>query len=168
MPPLQQLIGNKSGAYQAFLKQLYRDHFFPLAIAKASHIKDGQIDLAINLLTGKQACAGGLVFGYRDTDHYFMLGLDAQHKRIILYEFIRGRRFKRLRKRYPVDTDRWYDISLRISGLSMHVHLNGIPVMAYTADRPVGGQVGMWAWADTVIVFDRLALMSGTLQEIAF
>jgi pyruvate,water dikinase len=168
MPPLQQLIGNKSGAYQAFLKQLYHDHFFPLAIAKASHIKDGQIDLAINLLTGKQACAGGLVFGYRDIGHYFMLGLDAHLKRIILHEFIRGRRFKRLRKRYPVDTDRWYDITLRISGLSMHVQLNGVPVMVYTADRPVGGLVGMWAWADTVIVFDRLAMMSGTRQEIAF
>jgi pyruvate, water dikinase len=168
MPPLQQLVGNKSGTYQTFLKQLYQDHFFPLAIAKASQIKDGQIDLAINLLTGKQACAGGLVFGYRDTGHHFMLGLDAHHERIILYEFIHGRRFKRLRKRYPVDTDRWYDITLRISGLSMHIQLNGVPVMAYTAERPVGGQVGMWAWADTVIVFDRLALMSGTRQEIAF
>jgi pyruvate,water dikinase len=168
MPPLQQLAGNKAAAYQAFLKQLYRDHFFPLALAKESHINDGQIDLAINLLTGKQACAGGLVFGYRDAGHYFMTGLDAHHKRIVLYEFIHGRRFKRLRKRYPVDTDRWYDINLRISGLSMHIQLNDIPVMAYTADRPVGGQVGMWAWADTVIVFDRLALMSGTRQEIAF
>lgn len=168
LPPLQQLIGNKSGAYQTFLKQIYKDHFFPLAIAKASHIKDGQIDLAINLLTGKLACAGGLVFGYRDVGHYFMLGLDAHHNRIILYEFIRGRRFKRLRKRYPVDTDRWYDVTLQISGLSMQIQLNGIPLMAYTADRPVGGQVGMWAWADTVIVFDRLALMSGTRQEIAF
>ena len=168
LPPLQQLVGNNPSAYQAFLKQLYQDHFFPLAIAKASHMTDGQVDLAINLLTGKQACAGGIVFGYRDAGHYFMLGLDAHHKRIILYEFIHGRRFKRLRKRYPVDTDRWYDITLRISGLSMHIQLNGIPVMAYTADRPVGGQVGMWAWADTAIVFDRLALLSGTRQEIAF
>lgn len=168
MPPLQQLVGNKPGAYQAFLKRLYQDHFFPLAIAKESHISDGQIDLAINLLTGKHACAGGLVFGYRDDGHYFMLGLDAHHQRLVLYEFIHGRRYKRLRKRYPVDTDRWFDITLRISGLSMHIQLNDIPVMAYTADRPVGGQVGMWAWADTVIVFDRLALMSGTRQEIAF
>jgi len=168
MPPLQRLIGNRSGAYQAFMKQIYQDHFFPLAIAKDSLINDGQIDLAINLLTGQHACAGGLVFGYRDAGHYFMLGLDAHHKHLILYEFIHGRRFKRLRKRYPVDTDRWFDITLRISGLSMHIQLNDIPVMAYTADRPVGGQVGMWAAADTVIVFDRLAMMSGTRQEIAF
>lgn len=168
MPPLQQLTGNNPGAYQAFLKQIYQDHFFPMVIAKDSLINDGQIDLAVNLLTGNHACAGGLVFGYRDTGHYFILGLDARHKRIILYEFIHGRRFKRLRKRYPVDTDRWFDISLRVSGLSIQMQLNGIPVMAYTADRPVGGQVGMWTWADTVIVFDRLALMSGTRQEIAF
>jgi pyruvate, water dikinase len=168
MPPLQQLAGNRKDAYQTFLKQLYRDHFFPLAIATAPPINEGQIELAFNLLTGCQACAGGLAFGYRDAGHGFMLGLDAHHKCIILYEFIHGRRFKRLRKRYPVDTDRWYDLRLRISGLSLQVHINGVPVMAYTADRPVGGQIGMWARADTVVVFDRLSVMSGSRQEIAF
>ena len=168
MPPLQQLAGNRRGAYQTFLKQLYRDHFFPLTIATAPPINEGQIELAFNLLTGCQACAGGLAFGYRDPGHCFMLGLDAHHKCIILYEFIHGRRFKRLRKRYPVDRDRWHDLRLRLSGLSLQVHINGVPVMAYTADRPLGGQVGMWARADTVVVFDRLSIMSGTRQDIAF
>jgi hypothetical protein len=97
-----------------------------------------------------------------------LFGLDAHHKCIILYEFIHGRRFKRLRKRYPVDRDRWHDLRLRLSGLSLQVHINGVPVMAYTADRPLGGQVGMWARADTVAVFDRLSIMSGTRQDIAF
>jgi hypothetical protein len=168
MPPLQQLTGNRRGAYQTFLKQLYRDHFFPLAIATAPPISEGQIELAFNLLTGCQACAGGLAFGYRDPGHCFMLGLDAHRKCIILYEFIHGRRFKRLRKRYPVDRDRWHDLRLRLSGLSLQVHINGVPVMAYTADRPLGGQVGMWARADTVVVFDRLSIMSGIRQDIAF
>jgi hypothetical protein len=168
MPPLQQLAGNRRGAYQTFLKQLYRDHFFPLTIATAPPVNEGQIELAFNLLTGCQACAGGLAFGYRDPGHCFMLGLDAHHKCIILYEFIHGRRFKRLRKRYPVDRDRWHDLRLRLSGLSLQVHINGVPVMAFTADRPLGGQVGMWARADTVVVFDRLSIMSGTRQDIAF
>ena len=122
----------------------------------------------MNLLTGSSACAGGVVFGFRDPGHFFMVGLDAHHKRIVLHEFIHGRRFKRLRKRYPVHTGRWYDISLRIAGLSAHLQLNGVPLMAYSADRPVTGQVGMWAAADTVVVFDSLSLMVGTRQEIPF
>jgi pyruvate,water dikinase len=167
-PPLTRLIGTTKGDYRAFLKQLYRDHFYPLTIAESDHIRDGQIDMAINLLTGCAACAGGVVFGYRDVGHHFMVGLDAHQRRIVLYEFIHGRRFKRLRKRYPVHTDRWYDISLWISGLSAHLHINGTPLMAYTADRPIAGRVGMWAAADTVAVFDGLSLLSGTRREIPF
>jgi hypothetical protein len=168
MPYLEQLEENHPGGYQAFLQQLYRDHFFPMAIAKASHINEGQVDLAVNLLGGHNACTGGIVFGFRDPSRHFLLGLDAVQKRIVLYEIIHGRRFKRLRKRYPVAKDLWYDISLRISGLSIHIQLNGVPTMAYTADHPPSGRVGLWAWADTLIVFDRLALMSGSRQEIAF
>jgi pyruvate,water dikinase len=166
--PLHQSVGPASEAYQAFLHQLYRDHYFPLAIARESHFKDGQIDLTINLLAGQYACAGGIAFGFLDGNHYFMLGLDAHHEHVILSECINGRRFKRLRKRYPVDTDRWYDITLRISGLTVNVQINGVPVMAYIADCPISGQIGMWAWADTVIIFDGLALMSGTRQELGF
>lgn len=167
-PPLEQLKATRSDGYQVFLEQLYRDHFFPMAIARASHINEGQVDLSVNLLGGRYACSGGVVFGFRDPGRHFMLGLDAFQKRIVLYEIIHGRRFKRLRKRYPVAKDHWYDISLRLSGLSIQIQLNGVPAMAYTADHPPGGQVGLWAWADTLIVFDRLALMSGARQEIAF
>ena len=167
-PPLKQRIVYNTDTYRAFLKQLNRDHFFPLAIAGASHVQNGQIDLSMNLLTGSSACAGGVVFGFRDPGSLFMVGLDALHKRIVLYEFIHGRRFKRLRKRYPVHTDRWYDISLRVAGLSAHLQLNGVPLMAYSADRPMAGQVGMWAAADTVVVFDGLSLMVGTRQDIPF
>jgi hypothetical protein len=167
-PPLGQRIGSARGDYRAFLKQLYRDHFFPLAIAETGRLQDGQIDMALNLLTGCVACAGGMVFGFRDAGHHFMVGLDDHQKRIVLYEFIHGRRFKRLRKRYPVHTDRWYDVSLRISGLSVHLQINGAPLMAFTADRPVAGRVGMWAAADTVAVFDGLSVMTGTRREIPF
>ena len=160
--------GRKAYGDPAFFKRLYRDHFLPLAIARDSLFSEGQIELAMNLLAGRDACAGGVAFGYRDKGSYFMLGLDAHNKRIALYEMIHGRRFKRLRKRYPVDTDRWYDIALRVSGLSIHVHLNGVPVMAYMADRSPGGTLGMWAWSDTVVVFDRLSILSGARQDIAF
>ncbi len=167
-PPLKQCAGILKGDDRAFLKQLYRNHFFALAIADTGRIQDGQIELALNLLTGCSACAGGVVVGFRDAGHHFMVGLDAHQKRIVLYEVVHGRRFKRLRKRYPVLTDRWYDISLRISGLSAHLHINGTPLMAYIADRPIAGRVGMWAAADTVAVFDGLSLMAGTRREIPF
>ena len=167
-PPLRQQIGKTRGAYGAFLKQLYQDHFFPLAVVGESGIQDGQIDLTLNLLTGQLACAGGMVFGFRDAGHHFMVGLDAHRKHIVLYEFIHGRRFKRLRKRYPVQTDRWYDISLQIDGLSAHLQVNGVPLMAYTADRSIAGQIGVWAAADSVVVFDGLSLISGRRREIPF
>ena len=167
-PLLKQRTGSARGAYATFLKQIYRDHFFPLAVAGGADIHDGQIDLSLNLLDGRQACEGGVVFGFRDTGHHFVVGLDAHHMCIVLHEFAHSRRFKRLRKRYPVYKDRWYDITLRISGLSIHLLLNGVPLLAYTADRPVAGQIGMWAAADSVVVFDGLSLFSGTRQDIPF
>ena len=167
-PPLKQCAGSLKSDDRAFLKQLYRNHFFALAVADTGRIQDGQIELALNLLTGCSACAGGVAFGFRDAGHHFMVGLDAHQKRIVLYEVVHGRRLKRLRKRYPVQTDRWYDISLRVSGLSAHLHINGAPLLAYTADRPIAGRIGMWAAADTVAVFDGLSLMSGTRREIPF
>lgn len=168
LPSRQQPVGHPSPANRPFFEQLHRDHFFPLAIADASRMQDGRIDLALNLLGGRHACAGGAAFGFRDPGHHLMVGLDARHNCIILYESLQGRRFKRLRKRYPVHTDRWYDLSLEIAALSVHIQLNGVPMMAYIADRPIAGQVGMWAWNDTLIVFDGLALMDGTRREVAF
>lgn len=167
LSPLTKGTCHQDRDHRVFFDLLHRDHFIALVMAEDSRMGDGQIDLAVNLVDGRHACAGGVVFGYSDAGRYFVMGLDAQRKRLVLYETIHGRRFKRLRKRYPVHTDRWYDVALRISALSIQVHLDGIPLMAYTADGPVAGRVGLWAWDDTVAVFDGLSLMAGTRRTLA-
>jgi pyruvate,water dikinase len=167
LPPLKNSAGRCDRDYRAFFEQLHRDHFVALAVADDSRMRDGQIDLAINLVGGRQACAGGVVFGYSDPGRYFVMGLDARRKHLVLYETIHGRRFKRLRKRFPVHTNRWYDVVLHIAALNVQIHVDGVPLIAYTADGPIAGRAGLWAWDDTVVVFDGLALIAGTRRNLA-
>jgi hypothetical protein len=166
LPALKTVAGDRRRDYRLFFEQLHRDYFLPQAVAENSHMGDGQIDLSFNLLGGQHACAGGVVFGFGDPGRFFIVGLDAHRKRLVLYETIHGRRFKRLRKRYPAHTDRWYDISLRISALTVQIHIDGVPLMAYTADGPIAGRAGLWAWDDTMAVFDRLTVMAGTRRRL--
>jgi pyruvate,water dikinase len=156
----------RNKAQETFFEHLHRDHFLPLAVVNDSRMRDGRIDLGVHLMGGRHACAGGVVFGYRDPGHCFLMGIDALRECLTLYEMRHGRRFKRLRKRYPVHRERWYDIALRIAALSVQIHLDGVPVMAYTGDGPIAGLAGLWARDDTLAVFDGLTLMAGTHREL--
>ena len=164
-PPPDRTGGCNKGQ-EAFFEQLHRDYFIPLAVARDSNMREGQVDLAVNLAGGRHACAGGVVFGYRDPGHCYLMGIDAHRKCLTLYEMVHGRRFKRLRKRYPVQRERWYDIALRIAAISVQIHLDGVPVMAYTGDGPIAGRAGLWTWDDTVAIFDGLTLMAGTRRAL--
>ncbi len=158
--------GCPNKAQGRFFEHLHRDHFIPLAVVSDSRMRDGRIDLGVHLVGGRHACAGGVAFGYRDPGHCFLMGIDALRECLTLYEMRHGRRFKRLRKRYPVHRGRWYDIALRITALSVQIHLDGAPVMAYTGDDPITGLAGLWARDDTLAVFDGLTLMAGTRREL--
>jgi pyruvate,water dikinase len=134
--------------------------YFPLAIAKESYVKEGVISLRVKPVSGSIDQAGGLAFGIRNIGNYFVFRVNTLEDNVILFEFLNNKRWKRAS--YPVNlaAGTWYQLKVEFSGNRCQCYLDDVPVIDYTADRPLDGYVGLWTKADSVTHFADLIIDS--------
>lgn len=94
--------------------------------------------------------AGGLAFGIRDINNYFVFRIHALENNVILFEFVRSKRIQRVSVEKPIDSKRWYNLSAQLKGNEILSILDGEVLIRYTAERPVDGYEGLWTKADSV------------------
>jgi hypothetical protein len=60
----------------------------------------------------------------------------------------------------PTAMARWHDLSVTVSNDGYHVSgtLDGLKFIEADLTAPVSGQVGAWAKADTVVLFDSFSV----------
>ena len=75
---------------------------------------------------------------------------------VILFEFVRAKRIQRVSVERPIESNRWYDLSVELRVNEILGLLDGEVVIRYTADRSLDGYVGLWTKADSVTAFDGL------------
>jgi pyruvate,water dikinase len=160
------MMGSK---YQEFLDNIGAYYYFPLVIAKESWIGSGKAGVRVKPVDGSIDRAGGLAFGIKDINNYFVLRVNALEGNIILFEFLRGRRIQRVSVERPIDSGRWSDVSIEVHGNEILGLLDGEVVIRYTADRSLAGYIGLWTKADSVTAFDGLvATTDGVRRTYAF
>jgi pyruvate,water dikinase len=158
------VMGKMMGVkYQEFLDNIGAYYYFPLAIAKESWIDSGKAEVKVKPVGGSIDRAGGLAFGIKDINNYFVFRINALEGNVILFEFLRGKRIQRVSVERPIETSRWYDLSIELRGNEMLGLLDGEVVIRYTADRSLDGYVGLWTKADSVTGFEGLVT---TVDEI--
>ncbi|MBU4319159.1 MAG: pyruvate, phosphate dikinase [Proteobacteria bacterium] len=143
--------------YQDFLDNIGAYHYFPLAIAKESHMTGGTARVKVKPLSGIIDQAGGLAFAIRDWGNYFVFRVNALEHNAILFEFKNGRRVERVRFDLHVMAQEWHELAVKIQGRSIQAFLENRPLLEYEADRPLDGYVGLWTKADSVVLFNDLA-----------
>ncbi|MBU4055480.1 MAG: pyruvate, phosphate dikinase [Proteobacteria bacterium] len=143
--------------YQEFLDNIGAYHYFPMAIAKDSHMTDGTARVRVKPLSGIIDQAGGLAFAIRDWGNYFVFRINALEHNAILFEFRNGRRVERVRFDLQVRVQEWHELGVKIQGCNVQAFLENRPLLEYEADRPLDGYVGLWTKADSVILFHGLA-----------
>jgi pyruvate,water dikinase len=149
------LIGKMFGtSYHDFLDTIEAYSYFPLAILKDVELANGRVRVRIKPVGGKVDRAGGIVFGMRNIDNYFVLRTNALEGNIILFEYVNGRRLERQAVRKRIESDRWHQLSVEIKGESVKGYFNDELVVEYQAGIALKGFVGLWTKADSVIFFD--------------
>ncbi len=116
----------------------------------------GKAGVRVKPVDGSIDRAGGLAFGIRDINNYFVLRINALEGNVILFEFVRAKRIQRVSVERSIESNRWYDLSVELRGNEILGLLDGEVVIRYTADRPLDGYVGLWTKADSVTAFEGL------------
>jgi pyruvate,water dikinase len=148
-----------------FLDNIAAYYYFPLAILKDSELSEGAASARIRPLAGKIDRAGGIAFGIRDWDNYFVLRINALEGNIILFEFRNGKRHKLALVERSIDADIWHDLRVEIHGTRMEGFFNGDPVISLDTGRSLAGFVGLWTKADSTTWFDALVVeKDGSLE----
>jgi pyruvate,water dikinase len=110
--------------------------------------------------------AGGLAFGIRNINNYFVLRINALEDNVILFEYVNNKRLTRATVHKEIKKDQWYLIAVEFSGNTLKGYLDDELLMEYTAERPLAGYVGLWTKADSVTYFDELLIQEGGKQRV--
>lgn len=152
---MARVMGKK---YQEILDNMGAYYYFPLAIARESHMTEGSAEALILPVKGTIDQAGGIAFGIRDWQNYFVFRINALEDNAILFEFKNGKRIQRLHAEIPVEAGQWHRLKVDISGRRIQAHLPDSTVLTYTAERDLDGHIGLWTKADSVTVFKNLEI----------
>jgi pyruvate,water dikinase len=149
------VMGHK---YLELLDNIEAYFYFPLAIARDSEVSKGTLRVKVKPVAGSIDQAGGLAFGIRNINNYFVLRINALEDNIILFEYVNSRRLTRATVPKEIKKDQWRLIAVEFSGNTLKGYLDDELLMEYTAERPLAGYVGLWTKADSVTYFDELTI----------
>jgi pyruvate,water dikinase len=160
-------IGKVVGeTYHEFLDTIEAYHYFPMAILRNLELSEGTISVDIKPVGGNIDRAGGIAFGIRDVDNYFVLRINALEGNIILFEYINGRRIEKRIVRKKIETGKWHNLSVVISGHNIKGYANGELLIEHNTGRSLRGHIGLWTKADSVTCFDKLIIESDGHREV--
>jgi len=154
---LGRFIGQRR--YMEYLDNIEAYHYFPLAIAKASHLHKGTARVMVKPLSGTIDQAGGLAFAIRDWANYFVFRINALENNAVLFEFRNNKRIERATADMPIEAGSWYNLCAEAQGRLIRAYLDDVQVLEYEADRNLDGYVGLWTKADSVTLFNDLQFL---------
>jgi hypothetical protein len=131
---------------------------FPWCVLKASSIADGFVEVRVKPLMGKEDQAGGVVWRWKDGNHYYVARANALENNVSLYYTEGGSRKTLKYVDAPVAGNAWHTLRVEFSGRRIKVIFDGVArIEVDDAHIDGAGAVGVWTKADSVTVFDDFA-----------
>jgi hypothetical protein len=128
---------------------------FPWCVKTNVALVDGFVEVKFKALGGREDQAGGVVWRWKDGDHYYVARANALEDNVSLYYTERGRRITIKYVHAPVAANAWHILRVEFQGPQIRVLLDGIDYIEQDDRHIVGpGAVGVWTKADSVTVFD--------------
>ena len=140
---------------------------FPVALKTGCSVRDGSVEVKFKAISGSEDRAGGLVWRARDVDNYYVVRANALEDNVVLYKTVKG-------VRSPLDivgrkggygvqvavpAGQWHTLRVEFAGSRFKVSFNGAALFEVDDTTfPDAGMVGLWTKADSVTVFDGLAI----------
>jgi hypothetical protein len=140
---------------------------FPLAIFDGLTAKDLDVSVKFKPVSGSKDQAAGLVWRYKDKDHYYIVRANALENNVVLYKVENGKRMdlplkgegRTYGKQAKVPKAEWSSLRVLAKGNLFAVYLNGAKLYEVEDETfKEAGKVGLWTKADSVIYFDDLQI----------
>jgi len=140
---------------------------FPLAIYEGFTGRDVDVSVRFMPVFGEVDQAGGLVWRYRDPDHYYLVRANALEDNVVLYKVENGKRtdlpVKGAGRTYGVKQKvpgkSWSELRVTARGNLFTVSFNGKQLFQVEDSTfQEAGKVGLWTKADSVTQFDDLRI----------
>jgi len=128
---------------------------FPWCVRPDAALADGYVEVKFKPLTGREDQAGGVVWRWKDGDHYYVARANALENNVSLYYTANGKRNTLKYVDAPVPGNAWHTLRVEFAGKKIRVILDGKPYIETDDDHIRGaGAVGVWTKADSVTLFD--------------
>ena len=128
---------------------------FPWCVRPDVSLADGYVEVKFKPVSGREDQAGGLVWRWKDGDHYYVARANALENNVSLYYATDGRRHTLRYVRAPVPENAWHTLRVEFSGKRIRVIYDGKPYIELEDAHISGaGAVGVWTKADSVTLFD--------------
>jgi hypothetical protein len=136
---------------------------FPWCVKKDAAFADGFVEVKFKPVSGRQDQAGGVVWRWKDANHYYVARANALENNVSLYYTENGRRNTLKYVDAPVPRNTWHTLRVEFSGKRIRVSLDGKPYIELEDDHIAGtGAVGVWTKADSVTLFDDFSFGDGS------
>jgi 3-keto-disaccharide hydrolase len=128
---------------------------FPWIVRRNTSIEDGYVEVKFKALAGEEDQAGGVVWRWKNGEHYYVARANALENNVSLYYTEGGTRKTIKYVDAPVPPKVWHTLRVEFSGRRIRVTLNGKTYIEVQDAHIAGpGAVGMWTKADSVTAFD--------------
>jgi len=128
---------------------------FPWCVKSEASLADGFVEVKFKPEKGKQDQAGGVIWRFKDGDHYYVARANALEDNVSLYYTAKGKRNTIKYVNAPVPRNTWHTLRVEFAGTRIKVLLNGKAYIEEEDDHiPGAGAVGVWTKADSVTAFD--------------
>jgi hypothetical protein len=128
---------------------------FPWCVKKDAALADGFVEVRFKPLSGREDQAGGVVWRWKDGDHYYVARANALENNVSLYYTEKGKRNTIRYVNAPVAGNAWHTLRVEFGGKHIRVALDGKTYIELDDDHITGaGAVGVWTKADSVTIFD--------------
>ncbi len=135
---------------------------YPWCVKSGTAIADGFVEVKFKPISGREDQAGGVVWRWKDADHYYVARANALENNVSLYYTEGGRRKTLKYIDAPVRAGVWHTLRVEFNNTRIAVSLDGKQYIA-TDDPHIGGAgaVGVWTKADSVTSFVDFAYGAG-------
>jgi hypothetical protein len=128
---------------------------FPWCVKRDVAIADGFVEVKFRSERGREDQAGGVVWRWKDGDHYYVARANALENNVSLYYTENGKRNTLRYVDAPVAANVWHVLRVEFAASRIKVSLDGKAYIELTDTHLSGaGAVGVWTKADSVTAFD--------------
>ena len=136
---------------------------FPWCVRTGTAILDGFVEVKFKPIRGHEDQAGGVVWRWKNGNHYYVARANALENNVSLYYTEGGTRKTLKYVDAPVAPNTWHVLRVEFERTRIKVLLDGKAAIQFDDAHISGtGAVGVWTKADSVTAFDDFSFGAGT------